>query len=73
MVAGLFLPVISLMLKLYWNGMLQAVHETQAISEILALALLMLFKGCKLCLHFFNFISYFFPHTINLFTHLHAY
>lgn len=44
MVAGLFLPVISLMLKLYWNGMLQAVHETQAISEILALALFMLFK-----------------------------
>lgn len=50
--AGLFLKVISLMLKLYWNGMLQTVHESQAISEILALALLMLFKRCKLCLHF---------------------
>ena len=69
MVAGLFLPVISLMLKLYWNGMLQAVHEPQAISEILALALLMLFKRCKLL----HFISYFFPHTINLFTYLHTY
>ena len=34
MVVGLFYPVISLMLKLYWNGMLQAVHEPQAISEI---------------------------------------
>lgn len=50
--AGLFFKVISLMLKLYWNGMLQTVHESQAISEILALALLMLFKRCKLCLHF---------------------
>ena len=43
MVAGLFYLVISLMLKLYWNGMLKAVHEHQAISEILALVLLMLF------------------------------